>query len=362
MTTSDVAVIGAGIVGLSTAYVLRRRGLSVALYEQGQPGFGQSAGQSRLFRHAHDDPRLIELAVESRRRWREWEREFDTDLVSDDGAVALGPAVERRLAGLRRFPTIGARALERHELRQWLPILGDVDVPAMLDPAGGSIRTRAAVTALADRLSDAVVAEPVLALDATDDGARVRSATRSASFRNVVVYAGRGTSALARTVGLDIPVSLSLHTRVSFRVRDAAARLAGLQDGGAFDDGLATYATAYPDRSVYAVGGGSVSSDDGPDGNAVAALVDRASHYVETALPGLDPAPVDYVHCWVTQLPWGDDVVAIWQSGPVFALAGNNLFKHAPSLGDVLADCVDTGAVPALFRPGSRLGRADAGE
>jgi sarcosine oxidase len=47
---ADVAVVGAGIVGLSTAYALSRSGVRVALYERGVPGNGQSGGDSRIFR------------------------------------------------------------------------------------------------------------------------------------------------------------------------------------------------------------------------------------------------------------------------------------------------------------------------
>ena len=60
------------------------------------------------------------------------------------------------------------------------------------------------------------------------------------------------------------------------------------------------------------------------------------------ALPGLDPRPVDHVHCWVTRLPWGDDGVGIWSEDGLTALAGHNLFKQAPALGEALAGTVLT--------------------
>ena len=92
-----VAVVGAGIVGLSVAHELRRAGGEVHVYERGVPGNGQSGGESRIFRHAHDDPRLVELAKRSRAIWREWEDELGIELVSADGVVALGEGALEKL-------------------------------------------------------------------------------------------------------------------------------------------------------------------------------------------------------------------------------------------------------------------------
>lgn len=52
----QVAVIGAGIVGLATAYALTTRGASVRVYEHGTPGGSQSGGHTRLFRHSPTIP------------------------------------------------------------------------------------------------------------------------------------------------------------------------------------------------------------------------------------------------------------------------------------------------------------------
>ena len=366
VASTDVAVVGAGIIGLSTAYTLQQRGVSVTVYEQGRPGGGQSAGQSRLFRHAHADPRMIELAITARAMWAGWEREFGVELVDPDGAVALGPAVEAKFAALQQFPALGARMIDGSELAARLSVLAGYDGPVLFDPGAGAIRTGAAIAALGARLSGSLVTEHVLALHDVGGGVDVHSATGCARFGRVLVCAGRGTAALAGTVGVSVPAAVSAHVRVAFRVRgDAPATLAVLQDGGGFLAGTSSYASAYPDRRTYAVGIGDsvpIAADGvGLDAGAVAALAARTARYVAVALPGLDPTPADFVHCWVTELPWGEDGIAIWEAGGGHVIAGNNMFKHAPALATVLADCVTGATVPDRFTAPAELGAGNGG-
>lgn len=364
-TATDVAVVGAGIVGLATAYAVRRAGASVTVYESGQPGGGQSAGRSRIFRHAHDDPRLVEMAVTARRIWRDWEDDFGVELISDDGAVALGAGVADKLATMRRVPGIEARGIDAGELADLLPVLADYAGPAMLDPTGGSIRTVAAIEALTERLRDSLVRDHVLTLRNTSAGTvELRSGTGCSEYGAVVVCAGRGTAALARTVGQALPVQLSAHVRVTFRPRSAPpATLATLQDSSGDFGETGVYAAAFPGNTHYGLGlSDSVPSNDGGavDPTALTDLADRAARYVRRALPGLDPTPEGYVHCWVTRVPWSEDGVAAWQHGAATFVAGHNLFKQAPALGATLADSITTGQPATTLAPSRRLGDPSA--
>ncbi|HTU85802.1 MAG TPA: FAD-dependent oxidoreductase [Solirubrobacteraceae bacterium] len=358
---ADVAVIGGGIVGLSTALALSDQGASVTVYERGVPGNGQSGGESRIFRHAHDDRRLVELAVQARAAWREWEERFGTELLSRDGVVSLGPAAERRLE-LMRDAGVRAFLIDSNELAARLPVLAPRKRSGVLDEDGGAIRARATIDALSAALRERITFDEVVSVRATAaDTVEVRAGGSTAEHARVVVCAGRGTAALARGAGLPLPMRQAAHVRLTYRVRgEPPERLACLLDSSASASGeVAAYADPMPGNAAYAVGlGDTPAHEDGSliDPDALAAIAQRTTAYVARSLTGLEPNPIDVRHCWVTELPWHIDGFAVWERGGLVILAGNNLFKHAPALGRALARAaLGEGLTPSL-QPEAKLG------
>ena len=357
---ADVGVIGAGVVGLSTAYALTELGATVTVYDRGLPGNGQSGGESRIFRHAHDDRRLVEFARDARRGWREWEERFGRELLSRDGVVALGPAALRRLEAMRHAG-VRARQIDASEIAERLPLLAPWEDSAVLDEDAGVIRARAGIEALSEALRERIVFDEVLSVRSTSAGTvEVRAGGASAEHGRVVLCAGRGTAALARGAGLPLPLRHAATVRLTYAVRgDPPPRLACLLDAsGAFGE-PGGYGDPLPGNAEYAVGlDDTPVHDDGSliDAGGLAAIAGRTTAYVSRSLPGLYPEPVDVRHCWVTELPWSPDGFAAWEVGGLVIFAGNRLFKHAPAIGRALARAaVGDGLAPSLH-PEARLG------
>ncbi len=328
------------------------------------PGNGQSGGESRIFRHAHDDPRLVELACRSRAIWREWEARLGVEMVSPDGVVALGPTVENRLRVLQQVGDVAVRPIDAAELAERLPLLASYSGPAMFDEAGGSIRTGASVQALVDQLRRSLVFDEVISLRSVGSGAvEVRAGGECRQHGRVVVCAGRETARLARSVGLWIPVSHAAHVRLTFALADGdpPSRLACLLDGSGHFGATGIYAAPLSGNRRYALGLSQTVEvhEDGSllERTGLAALSERASAYVARAFPRLDPEPVEYRHCWVTELPWGPDGLAVWEVESMYFVAGHNLFKLAPALGDALAGAAVGAQLGSHLRPEARLGQ-----
>jgi sarcosine oxidase len=331
--TAEVAVVGAGITGLATAYELVRRGIEVRVFEIARPGAGQSAGRTRIFRHAHRRLELVERAVESRALWERWEEELGAQLLGREGMLLTGPSAPE-VAGLLDAAGPPGRLLDEREQAEALPILSPPGGPALLDELGGSTDVAAAIELLAGALGERLVLAEVLAVDAGEP-ALVETSEGIWEAGRAVLCAGAGIGALAPELG--IPLTLACHARATFRVRDTAlaGRLAALQEqsGG---HGEIVYAAPFPGEPFYGVGLAGEGADV-PLGATTEPLVERITAYVRSALPGLDPDPAGVRLCVPTELPDGPDHFEVWSHGSVLALAGDNLFKFAPWLGSMLA-------------------------
>jgi sarcosine oxidase len=354
--STRVAVVGAGIVGLAAASALRRAGVAVRCFEQATPGHAESAGLTRIFRHAHGDPALVRLAMQARAGWEAWEHRYDRRLVGEEGLLITGlPLVPRWEQALREAGA-AYRYLEPTESRRALPISRLPAGPVLWDPAGGAIRARRTITLLHADLADAIVPAVVRDLTSTRTGMRVQASAGSWTCDAVLVAAGIDTPRLAAQVGVRLPTILARHARFTFAVRGPQPeRLACWIDAsGAYGAGLSSYGQPVGTSGRYAVGVSEQEADY--PATMTAEEVSRrarevARRYVPAALPGLDPQPEAELHCTSNRTGFADgDGFGAVQGGAVTVVYGNNLFKFAPLLGDLLAHAVVHQELPIALR------------
>ena len=346
VSRTEVVVVGAGIIGLSTACALRRRGVDSRLFEVGAPGSGQSAGRTRVFRHGHDDERLVRLVVRARREWERLEDELGASLLGRQGVLICGPHIDERAAAFEAAG-VPARFVDRDEQVAALPVVEPPEDRALLDELGGFIDVRATIDGLAATLAGQLVAAGVFSVTPDGDGVALHTSEGLWSAERAIVCPGAGLDALAGDLGLDIPLAIDLHTRAAFTVRDPGAPLACLQDRSNAH-GETVYAAPMPDGLHYAIGLG--ADGEPPVDEALA----RLTAYVERGMPGLDPQPASVRLCETSILPWGADAFAVWKAGSISVVAGANLFKFGPLLGELLADDSDE------LSPGHALGASES--
>jgi len=313
-----VTVVGAGIVGLATAYALLGTGATVRCLDTATPMGARSVGDTRIFRVAHGDPALVAEARRASELWDEWSFRAGRTLVGAERLVVSGPRVPDWADAMA-----AAGAVHRVD-RQ-----GDLH-----DPAGGVLDLRAAGAFL----TDAVHPEraTVTAVDA--DGTVHLADADPVGADAVVVAAGAGTSALVAPLGVAVPDELEHHARFTFAgPSDRPCHLDGRADGPL----ASTY--QHRTRAGHWAIGGHLPDDDTAFGLGADEVARRSRDavvdHVRRHLPHLDPAPVEELRC--TPARGLGDGVHRARAGAVHVVWGDNLAKLAPRIGQrVAADVV----------------------
>src|SRR5579875_2794151 len=99
----DVVVIGAGLAGAGAAWSLSRRGRSVLLLEQFDPGHvrGSSHGSARIVRRVYGDALYVSLSGKAFELWREVELASGQRLLRILGGLDFGP--QRRVPAVAQI-------------------------------------------------------------------------------------------------------------------------------------------------------------------------------------------------------------------------------------------------------------------
>ena len=191
---AEVAIVGAGVMGLATARVLAQAGRDVVVCEQFEVGHsgGSSHGGSRIVRLSYPEERWVRLAQEAYPLWQELEAAWGRALLDQPGTLDLGDweANQRALTACG----VACEVLDAAEIERRFPIRLDSDQNGLFQPDGGIVYADLALQALLS--------------SATAGGAQLRERTRVESIEtegDTVSLDGLRAKAVVVTAGAWAP-------------------------------------------------------------------------------------------------------------------------------------------------------------
>ncbi len=220
----DVAIIGGGIIGVSTAYFLARSGVSVAIFEKGVIAGEQSSRNWGFCRQQGRDAAEIPLIKQAMKIWRNLEQDIEADVGFSQTGIVYLAADEKAVDGYEQWLNHAHKYdLDSHMIT--------ADQIADLYP-GMSKRWPAALYTPSDGRAEPEKAAPVIAEAARKLGATIHqscavrgietSTGRIASIvteqgriktSNIVLAGGAWSRLFCRSLGIDLP-QLSVRSSV----------------------------------------------------------------------------------------------------------------------------------------------------
>jgi sarcosine oxidase len=351
---ADVVIVGAGLLGLATAYALRGR-RDVLLVERASIGHerGGSHGPSRVFRLGYPDPIYVRLAQRAQAGWRELEAAAGTSLLTTTGQLSFGPGAGDVLGALT---AAGApvEQLDADGVADRFPMFAGHG-PAVFEPESGVLAADAVLRAL--RTTAACEVREHLRVRRVDDhehGVRLETSSGVIEARVAVVAAGPWTRELVDAT----PTFATLEHVAYVHPRREAVALPVFID----HHDPAVYGLPTPGTDAYKIAlhhAGAVvdpdATDLAPDPRAVEALIAATRAW----LPDFEPESVAVDTCLYDNTT--DEDFILDRTGHVVVGAGTSGhgFKFGVVLGELLAGLV-LGVAPPVDLARFRADRAPA--
>ena len=331
---AEVAVVGAGVMGLATARALARDGHDVVVLEQFRLGHerGSSHGTSRIFRLSYPEEEWVRLAQEALPLWRELEAESGETLLELYGSIDLGDWRPNREA--LEACVAECVVLDRYTAERRFGLAFGPGEEGLLQPEGGIVLADKSLTALAGAVSEhggrLLEETRVTSVADSDSGVRIELESGSLEVQAAVVTAGAWAPRL-------VDLAEAVTTRETVAYFDHQGPMPSVIDT-TLGDNVHGCALTAPGRGTKA-GIHRSGLPTNPDGAGLLdyAVADAAGEWLARRFPGFPSEPVRVETCLYTNLP--DDRFTCERRGRIVvgsACSGHG-FKHAPAVGKRLA-------------------------
>ena len=338
---TEFAIVGGGLLGLSAAWALTKRGHEVLVIDQAAIGHiaGGSHGTCRIFRLGYEQPAYVSLAMQARDTWAELEDVSGERLLHPTPQLTFGPQMGQVRDALEQAG-VPAETIDAAEATERFPGVV-VSGPVLLEQRSAVIAADRALAVLA-RLGGPI-SEPTRVTAVAERGSLVRVSTADGDIDadRVIVCAGPSTARLLAGAGITLPGSASME-QVAY-LAPAGAGNGALQDGmpifvhygGEFPYGLPV-----PGSDKYKIGihfGGPPVDPDRQDHTENARLSEQIEQAARRFLPGFDPNPAAVERCIYDNSPDTDFIVDRIGSIVIGTGTSGHGFKFGPLIGEWLA-------------------------
>ncbi|KAK7278949.1 hypothetical protein RJT34_23990 [Clitoria ternatea] len=378
----DVIIIGAGVMGSSTAYHAAKRGLNTLLLEQFDflHQRGSSHGESRTIRVTYSQPHYYSLVIESYKLWQQAQTQIGYQIYFPAHHIDIGPSdgpIMRSLVNYCHNLGIPFQLLRPHDIAE--KFSGSIHIPddwvGLSNPYGGVIKPTKAV-AMFQTLAyknGAVLKDnaEVTDIKKTKEGVVVVTASGE-KFRGkkCVVTAGPWVSKLVKTVsGIELPIQ-PVETHVSYwRIKEGHEGKFAIGSGfptlASFGEAFvyATPTLEFPGLIKVSVHHGSACDPDNrPWGPGV--MMRELKEWVEEKFMGMVDSrePVVKQSCMYSMTPDEDFVIDFLggEFGKDVVVGGGfsgHGFKMAPVIGKILTELAVDGEAKGVDINPFRIGR-----
>jgi sarcosine oxidase len=335
-----VAVIGGGVMGLSTAWALVSDDHDVVVLEQHEVGnvLGSSHGASRVYRTFYDRVEYARMAIDALQLWRELERASGASLLETVGSIETLEGAEQDRATLDAL-AIPYEILSADEAAARFP---DVHLSgAVLYQADSAVVSADATLLALKRLLGPHVRENVrvYALREHADGIWIETDGDDVTADVAVACCGSYAPELLAPHGIDVPLIPTQEVIAYFAHRsgELPRALPVINDLGAEQHyGLPTRSLGLYKFAEHGTGPRIDPRDR--DVTPDPANVERLSTAAQMYLPGFDPEPAAVETCVYENTP--DRGFVMDRRGRIVVGTGfsGHGFKFAPLVGRLLAD------------------------
>ena len=363
--SADVIVVGAGVLGASSAFHLARAGLRVVVVDSfAGPAEGSTGRSFASIRAQWADPLNIELSWRSIQAYRSFPEVHGIDVgYRPSGYLFLVPeaAWKAQLAAvdLQRGHGVPVDVLDLPAAQRVTAFAPHGLAGATWGPADGVVDPHLVTTAylrLARSAGAQVLFRHRVSAVAIDEGWTITAGDRRFAARHVVNAAGGWAGELAALAGLSVPV---VHSR-----RNIYATARGALAGPVpmtIDVGTGVFVRSEGSRLLF--GAARPDQDDGYDVTVDWPWLESVLEQAVVRFPWLADLPLDRAGCWAGTYENTPDHHGLLGTDPVApgwvnacGFSGHGLMQ-APEIGRLVCEQITEGAITSVDASALRLDR-----